>query len=95
MFLVITEIYESCSTFVFRLNLLVVQKYTIPAVKRIYWCLLKGVVSDVPSSTSIYFHWSSRKRFERTAVWVSIQGGKSFMKLGWYRTSQAFLALIS
>jgi hypothetical protein len=53
MFLVITEIYESCSTFVFRLNLLVVQKYTIPAVKRIYWCLLKGAVSDVPSSTAI------------------------------------------
>ena len=53
MLLVITKIYEGCSTFVFPLNLLVVQKYIIPAVKRIYWCLLKGVVSDVPYSTVI------------------------------------------
>jgi len=53
MLLVITEICESCSTFVFPLNLLVVQKYIIPAVKRIYWCLLKCVVSDVPYSTVI------------------------------------------
>jgi hypothetical protein len=38
---------------VFPLNLLDVQKYIIPAVKRIYWCLLKGVVFDVPYSTVI------------------------------------------
>jgi hypothetical protein len=53
MLLVIAEIYESCSTFVFPLNVLVVQNYIIPAVKLIYWCLLKGVVSDVPSSTVV------------------------------------------
>jgi hypothetical protein len=53
MLLVITEIYESCSTFVFPLNILVLQKYIIPAVKRIYWCLLKGVVPDVPYSKVI------------------------------------------
>jgi len=62
MLLVIIEIYESSSTFVFPLNLLVVQKYIIPAVKRIYWCL-KGVVSDVPYSTVISL--VVKKRFRK------------------------------
>jgi hypothetical protein len=53
MLLVITEIYERFSTFLFPLNLLVVQKYIIPAVKLIHWCLLKGVVSDIPSDRVI------------------------------------------
>jgi hypothetical protein len=63
MLLVTAEIYESCSTFVFPLNVLVVQKYIIPAVKHIYRCLLKGVVSDVPSSTVIAF--GSQENFSK------------------------------
>jgi len=62
MLLIITEIYELSSTFVFSLNLLVVQKYIIPAVKRIYWRLLQGVVSDVPYSTVISLVFKKRFR---------------------------------
>jgi len=81
--------FMSCSTFVFPLNLLVVQKYIIPAVKRIYWCLLKCVMSGVPSSRTISifvkktlrkncslgFHtrWEIRYEFGRVSYFSSIE----------------------
>ena len=57
----------------------------VPSVKCSDWCSLRYTA----------FHWSLRKRFLRAVVWFSIQGGKSVMLLDGYRTSQAFIELIS